>query len=152
MQEFTATAEARRKGGGLAVRLPFDPATAWGHRARYDLTGAINGCKVRGKLTARDDAHYFELGPAWCRDTDITPGARVTVALEVEGPQVAAMPSDIAAAFAAEPEAGRFFQSLPTFYRKNFMRWIDQAKRPETRANRIAEMVATLKAGKRERT
>jgi uncharacterized protein YdeI (YjbR/CyaY-like superfamily) len=31
------------------------------------------------------------------------------------------------------------------------MRWIDQAKRPETRANRVAETVATLKAGKRER-
>ena len=49
------------------------------------------------------------------------------------------------------PAAGRFFESLPTIYRKNFMRWIDGAKRPETRAKRIAETVATLKSGKRER-
>jgi uncharacterized protein YdeI (YjbR/CyaY-like superfamily) len=31
------------------------------------------------------------------------------------------------------------------------MRWIDQAKRPETRARRITETIATLNAGKRER-
>jgi hypothetical protein len=152
MKQFTATVEARRTGGGLAIRLPFDPASVWGDRARYDLTGTVDGCKVRGKLIARDNAYFLDLGPAWCRDSHIASGARVTVALDVEGPQVSAMPPDIAAAFEAEPDAGRFFQSLPTFYRKNFMRWIDQAKRPETRANRIAEMVATLKAGKRERT
>ena len=50
-----------------------------------------------------------------------------------------------------EPAARRLFESLPTFYRKNFLRWIESAKRPETRARRIAETVATLKAGKRER-
>ena len=44
-----------------------------------------------------------------------------------------------------------FFESLPTFYRKNFMRWIDSAKRPETRAKHIAEVIETLKAHKRER-
>jgi uncharacterized protein YdeI (YjbR/CyaY-like superfamily) len=61
------------------------------------------------------------------------------------------MAADLAAAFDAEPAARRFFESLPTFYRKNFMRWIDQAKRPDTRARRIAETIATLNAGKRER-
>jgi uncharacterized protein YdeI (YjbR/CyaY-like superfamily) len=61
------------------------------------------------------------------------------------------MAPDIAAALHAEPAGRRFFESLPTFYRKNFVRWIDGAKRPETRAKRIAETVATLKSGKTER-
>jgi uncharacterized protein YdeI (YjbR/CyaY-like superfamily) len=47
-------------------------------------------------------------------------------------------------------DARRFFESLPTFYRKNFMRWIDAAKPPETRANHIAEVIVTLKAHERE--
>jgi len=115
------------------------------------MTGAVNGCKVRGKLVSRDGGHYLELGPAWCRDNTVIAGAQVAVRLEAEGPQVASMPPDIAAALDAAPGARRFFESLPTFYRKNFMRWIESAKRPETRANRIAEMVETLKAGKRER-
>lgn len=41
-----------------------------------------------------------------------------------------------------------FFQSVAPFYRKNFLRWIDQAKRPETRAGRIAEMVKMLEEGR----
>jgi hypothetical protein len=123
----------------------------WGDRERYDVTGTVNGCKVRGKLISRDGGHYLELGPAWCRDNTVSPGVQVAVRLEAEGPQVASMSPDLAAALDAAPDARRFFESLPTFYRKNFMRWIDAAKRPETRAKRIAEMVETLKAGKRER-
>lgn len=61
------------------------------------------------------------------------------------------MAEDIAAALDAEPAARRLFESLATYSRKNFIRWIEGAKRPETRAKRIAETVATLKSGKRER-
>ena len=149
-QEFSAIAEPRA-GGGIAISLPFDPSAAWGDRDRYDVTGTINGQKVRGKLLPRAGGHALELGPAWCRAETVTAGAAVVVLLAREDPQVGTMAPDIAAALAAEPAARRFFESLPTFYRKNFMRWIDGAKRPETRAKRIAETVATLKASKRQR-
>lgn len=149
-KEFTATAE-RRPGGGIAIKLPFEPSAVWGERERYDVTGTINGHRVRGKLASRAGVAALELGPAWCRDGAIVDGVQVVVVLAPEGPQVGAMAEDIAAALAAEPAARRFFESLPTFYRKNFMRWIDGAKRPETRAKRIAETVATLKSTKRER-
>jgi len=149
-KEFTAIAEPRR-GGGVLIKLPFDPASTWGDRERYDVTGTIDGQKVRGKLRLQAGGHVLELGPAWHRDTGLTVGAAVVVVLQPEGPQVAAMAADIAAALDAEPSARRFFESLPTFYRKNFMRWIEAAKRPETRARRIAETVATLQAGRRER-
>lgn len=147
---FTAIA-AGRPGGGMAIELPFDPAAAWGQRERYDVTGSINGRKVRGKLTLRPSGHVLELGPAWCRDASVAVGGEVAVVLAPEGPQIGAMAEDIAGALAAEPAAARFFESLPTFYRKNFMRWIDGAKRPETRAKRIAETIAILMSGMRER-
>ena len=131
--------------------LPFDPSAAWGERDRYDLTGTINGHRVRGKLTSRAGGHALDLGPAWCRDATVVVGVPVVVVLAPEGPQLGAMAEDIAAGLNAEPAAGRFFESLATYYRKNLMRWIEDAKRPETRAKRIAEAVATLKSGKRER-
>ena len=149
-KEFTATAEGR-PGGGIAIKLPFDPSAVWGERERYDVTGTINGHRVRGNLTSRAGGHVLGLGPAWCRAGTIVDGVQVVVVLAPEGPQLGAMAEDIATALGAEPAARRFFESLPTFYRKNFMRWIDAAKRPETRAKRIAETVATLKSGKRER-
>jgi uncharacterized protein YdeI (YjbR/CyaY-like superfamily) len=61
------------------------------------------------------------------------------------------MAPDIADAIAADPMARATFEALPTFYRRNFLRSIDHAKRPDTRAKRIAETVAILHEGRRER-
>jgi uncharacterized protein YdeI (YjbR/CyaY-like superfamily) len=75
------------------------------------------------------------------------------VALMPEGPQSEALAPDIAAALAREPDAARFFDGLATFYRKNYLRWIEATKRsPELRAQRIAELVELMKAGKKART
>lgn len=139
-----------RKQGGIALRIPFDPPAEWGPKERHDVTGTVAGHKVRGRLVERDGHHYLQLGPAWCRDNQLAVGAEVSVTLAPEGPQVLSMSPDMAEALNAEPEARRFFESLATFYRKGFMRWVDGARRPETRARRIAETVAALKAGKRE--
>lgn len=150
MTTFSALIEARPRGG-IAVRLPFKPAEEWGERDRYDVTGTVGSRGVRGKLVPRGSDFYLELGPAWCRDNSVAPGSHVPVTLTLEGPQLGNVGADFAAALEGEPEANRFFDSLPTFYRKNFVRWIESAKRPETRAKRIAETISTLKAGKRER-
>ena len=75
-------------------------------------------------------------------------GDPVTVALMPEGPQSEALSADIAGALAAEPDAARFFDGLATFYRKNYLRWIDATKRsPDLRAQRIAEFIESMKAG-----
>jgi len=56
------------------------------------------------------------------------------------------------AALDNEPDAANFFDGLATFYRKNYLRWIDATKRsPEVRAQRIAELVKLMKAGQKER-
>jgi hypothetical protein len=60
---------------------------------------------------------------------------------------------DIAAALEAEPDAAAFFDSLAQFYRRGYLRWIDATKRrPEVRAERIAETIQLLKAGHKERS
>jgi uncharacterized protein YdeI (YjbR/CyaY-like superfamily) len=74
------------------------------------------------------------------------------VKLVPEGPQSETLAADIAGALGAEPDAARFFDGLATFYRKNYLRWIDATKRsPEVRAQRIAELVQLMKAGRKER-
>jgi hypothetical protein len=116
------------------------------------VTGSVNGIKVRGPLAQEGGSWRLPLGPAWRRDAGIEPGDRVTVALAAEGPQRDSLPADLAAALAAEPEAGAFFDSLATFYRKGYLRWLDGAsRRPAVRAERVKELVALLKAGKKTR-
>jgi hypothetical protein len=147
-QTFSATLEPR-PGGGVAVRLPFDPSTTWGDKDRHHVTGSIEGCRIRGALTRVGDAYELRLGPAWRRGLVAADGASVLVTMAPEGPQRSTMPPDFVVALEAEPDAMRFFESLATFYRNAYLRPIEQAKRSETRVRRIAAAVAALKAGHR---
>jgi hypothetical protein len=45
-QQFTAVLTAH--GTSAVIHLPFDPATTWGARPRYHITGTINTIAVRG--------------------------------------------------------------------------------------------------------
>jgi len=130
---FTATAQARPRGG-IAIVLPFDLAEAWGDRDRYYLAGTIEQYSMRATVTPDDGDPMLALGPAWCRDPRVGPGASLRVSLHPEGPQLDTMSSDLADALRAEPDAQRFFESLATFYRNAFVTWVEGAKRPETRA------------------
>ncbi|MFN8580383.1 MAG: YdeI/OmpD-associated family protein [Gemmatimonadaceae bacterium] len=149
MQRFRATVS--QSGTKVVIVLPFDPNAVWGAKSRHFITGTVNGRTIRGPVDQHGTDYVLAPGPAWRRDTGIAVGHTVEVAIAPEGPQLQLMAPDIATALAAEPAALAFFDGLATFYRKNFMRWIDSAKREETRARRIAEMVQLLKDGKRER-
>jgi hypothetical protein len=130
------------------IPVPFDPNDVWGWKVRHYVKGTIGGCSIRGLLRLEGDNYALPLGAAWLRDNLIPTSATIDVVLEPDGPQSEALAADITNALNASPEAETFFQSVAPFYRKNFLRWIDQAKRPETRAARIAEMVTMLEVGK----
>jgi uncharacterized protein YdeI (YjbR/CyaY-like superfamily) len=91
------------------------------------------------------------LGAAWRRGSGVEAGTEVEVVLMPEGPQADALPADVLAALEAEPQAKAFFEALATFYRNGYMRWIEGAKRAETRSARIAELLVLLKQGKKQR-
>jgi hypothetical protein len=140
-----------RPGGGIAFSIPFDPPTVWGELDAFHITGTAGGHPFRGHLTRSDDAWSMQLGPSWCRAPGFGPGDDIDIVLSLEGPRSTTMGADVAAAFAADPPAARFFDSLPTFYRKNLDRWIQAATRPATRSSRIAETVNLARQGRRER-
>jgi hypothetical protein len=137
----------------VLVPLPFDPDQEWGARAHHRVHGTVNDMGVRAVVETIDGSgHGILLGPAWRRCCEIAPGDEVAVVLKPEGPQRDDLAPDVVAALEAEPEAGAFFDSLAQFYRRAYLRWIDATKRrPEVRAERIAEMIQLLKAGHKER-
>ena len=130
------------------VPVPFDPNDVWGWKVRHYVKGTVGGCSIRGLLRVEGDGYALPLGAAWLRDNRIPMSATIDVVLQPDGPQSDALAADITDALSESPEAETFFQSVAPFYRKNFLRWIDQAKRPETRAARSAEMVTMLEVGK----
>ncbi len=150
-RSFTAVVERDARGRTI-IALPFDPAEAWGAKARHHVTGIVGDRRVRGPLTGTGTGARLVMGPAWGCDGAPAHGDEVRVVLEPEGPQQDTLAPDVAAALAARPEAREFFDALATYYRKGYLRWVDATRRrPDVRAARIAEMVELLAAGHKER-
>lgn len=148
-QRFKATVTT--VGSRTFIPLPFDPNEVWGVKQRHHITGSVNGTPIRGPLDQEGTQWVLRLGPAWSQETGFTPGTQVEVVLDAEGPQVAQLAPDITVALEAETEAKAFFEDLATFYRKGYINWIESAKRPQTRAARIAETINLLSAGKKQK-
>jgi len=58
------------------------------------------------------------------------------------------MPADMAAALAGDPAAARGFETLSASAKKPILFWVTSAKRPETRARRIAEVLRYAAVGR----
>ena len=137
-----------KAGSKTIISIPFNPNDTWGKKEGHYVTGSINGRPFRGLLVSDGILFFLPVGAAWCRDAHLAQGTTVKVILSPEGPQLDLISNDIALALGSEPKAKAFFESLATFYRKNYIRWIESAKRPETRKARIAELEQKIARGK----
>jgi len=148
---FTAVV-GRDARGRTSITLPFDPSEAWGAKGQHHITGTVAGRRVRGVLVGDGRDARLVLGPAWCPGAGLQAGDRVEVTLGPEGPQLGSVAPDVAGALQARPEAQAFFESLATFYRRGYLRWVDATtRRPDVRAARITEMVELLASGHKQR-
>jgi Bacteriocin-protection, YdeI or OmpD-Associated/Domain of unknown function (DUF1905) len=147
---FTATARDGGRGRVL-IPVPFDPDEAWTAKSRHHVGGTVNGCRVRGVVERHDRGWGLLLGPAWLRGGAVAVGDEVELDLEPEGPQRSDLADDVAAALAADPAAGEFFDGLAQFYRRGYLRWIEATRRdPAELARRIARTVELLAAGSKD--
>jgi uncharacterized protein YdeI (YjbR/CyaY-like superfamily) len=75
-------------------------------------------------------------------------GDAVEVTIELDtAPREVEVPADLAGALAGDPVASQAFEKLAFTHRKEFARWIEEAKRPETRERRVAQTVQRLREG-----
>ncbi len=140
-----------KSGTRTFIPIPFNPNEVWRVKQRHHITGTVNGYGVRGSLGSDGTQYFLPLGAAWRHDCGVDAGVKVDVVLSPEGPQSESLSPDVAAALEAEPQAKAFFESLATFYRNTYIKWIESAKKPETRNARIKEMIELLKAGKKQK-
>ena len=76
-------------------------------------------------------------------------GDEVEVILELDtAPREVDVPLALAAALADDPVAKSAFDGMAFTHRKEFARWIDEAKREETRRRRVAQALQMLREGK----
>ncbi len=71
----------------------------------------------------------------------------VTIELDV-APREVDIPEALAAALAADPHARASFESMAPTHRKEYARWIAEAKLDETRQRRVHQALEMIRAGK----
>jgi uncharacterized protein YdeI (YjbR/CyaY-like superfamily) len=58
-------------------------------------------------------------------------------------------PPELRAALDLNPVAAATFEAFPPSCRREYVEWVEEAKRPETRARRVAQAVEWMAEGKR---
>lgn len=148
---FTAVIEAADQGGAF-VTVPFDVEAAFGSK-RPPIRATFDGVPYRGTLVRMGGPdHILIIRKAIRAQIGKQPGdaVEVTVALD-DQPRTVTVPEDLAAALAPHADARAFFDSLSYTHQKEYVQWIEEAKRDETRQRRIENAVTMLQDGKKAR-
>lgn len=139
-------------GGGAFVRVPFDVEQAFGKK-RVKILATIDGVPYRGSLVRMGtECHLLLILKEIRERIGKTFGDEVEIAVQEDiDPRVVSVPEDLRVALEADPAAQAFFDNLAYSHRREYVMWIEEAKRPETRLKRVQGTVKMLKEGKRER-
>lgn len=140
------------KGKPLASMAAFKAHAGFGFWDRQALSTGKEGEAMGqfGRIRALDD-----LPPAAALEDQVREAmARIDAGQKPARPAKgakpeAAVPAELAAALARDPKATGTFAGFPPSCRREYCEWIDEAKRPETRAKRAAEAVGWMREGKR---
>ena len=146
---FTATIQNAGSGGAF-VEVPFDVEAAFGSK-RPRVKAIIEGIPYRGILTRMGTEYHMLIILKEIREkVGKTFGDEVAITVEPDTePRLIEVPVELKKAFKIEKEAKAFFEKLSYTHQREYVRWISEAKREETRQNRILKTIAMLKQGKR---
>ena len=149
MAERRFTVELERVGKTATMfRVPFDLKEAFG-RARPPVRVTIGGHEWRTTPGVYGGVGHVVVNRSVKAATGVDAGARVEVTMRLDtAPRVAVVPDDLAEVLGDERAA---FDALSFTHRREYVEWIEDAKRPETRARRIAETVERVRAGRPQR-
>ena len=150
-QTFTAVIQ-NAGGGGAFVEVPFDVEATFGAK-KPKVKAMIEGVPYRGVLTRMGtDYHMLIILKGIREQVGKTFGDEVTITVEPDTePRVIEVPAELKKAFRTEKEAKAFFDKLSYTHQREYVNWINEAKRDETRQNRIMKAVEMLKQGKKAR-
>jgi hypothetical protein len=130
---------------GTMFQVPFDLTEAFG-RARPPVKVTIRGHTWRTTPGVYGGVAYIGLNRGVKSATGVDAGERVRVEMEFdEEPRTARVPPDLRDALTGEQATKAAFSKLSYTHRREYVEWIEEAKRPETRARRVAQTVERVR-------
>jgi hypothetical protein len=146
---FTTTLQAR--GPAAAVVLDEDQVAAAGEGAkRFPVRATVNGFTWCTSVTRMRGEFLLGLNREVREAAGVKAGDTVVVAIELDtAEREVEVPEALANALARDPAAKAALDRLAFTHRKEYARWIAEAKREETRDRRVAKALEMLRAGQR---
>jgi Bacteriocin-protection, YdeI or OmpD-Associated/Domain of unknown function (DUF1905) len=143
-KRFTVGLERVQKTATM-FRVPFDLKEAFG-KARPPVKVTIRGYTWRTTPGVYGGVGYVGVNREVKAATGVDAPDRVRVTMELDTePRTVRVPPDLRAALHDDGAAEAAFAKLSFTHRREYVEWVEEAKRPETRARRIAETVDRVK-------
>jgi hypothetical protein len=139
-------------GGGAFVEVPFDVEKAFGAK-KPKVKAMIEGVPYRGILTRMGtEFHMLIILKNIREQIGRTFGDEIQVSVELDVEErVVTVPAELKRAFKSDKEAKASFEKLSYTHKKEYVKWIEEAKREGTRVRRVSKTLEMLKKGMKSR-
>ena|SRR5580692_6391299 len=149
MKKYTFTAKIEAgPGGGAFIYFPYDVQKEFGTKGKVPIHATFDCIAYTGSLIRYGaPQHMLGILKAIREQLGKNPGGTVDVVLwKDEAVRTVEVPADFAALLKKE-ELQATFDQLSYTHRKEYCRWITEAKKEEIRARRLAKSVEMLHRG-----
>jgi len=137
----TFTTTIVRNGAACFVPLPFDPKAVFG-KVRAPVKVTLNGYTFRSTIAAMGGPACIPLRRSHREAAGLEGGETLDVRLELDAdPRIVEPPADLVRALKKAPGAWDRWRALSFTHQREHVEAIEGAKKPETRARRIAAAV-----------
>jgi hypothetical protein len=147
--ELTTTLVPR--GPAAAVVLDDEQVAAVGEGARrFPVVATVNGYSWRTTVIRMRGEFLLGLNREVRDSAGVEAGDTVDVAIELDtARREVDVPEVLASALATDVAANAAFEGLAFTHRKEYARWIAEAKLPQTRDRRVTQALQMLREGKK---
>lgn len=116
------------------------------NRKHIPVLGQVEGLPLKSTLSPRGGGSYrLHIHSSIWRKLRIDAGDTVEVMLQLDSePRDPVLPHDLAGGLADAPRALALFNSLTAAFRRQIVRYVDQARRASTREKRIQSIVKRM--------
>jgi hypothetical protein len=141
------------RGGGHAIAVKETLAESLGATHMSRVVGRMNGHPFRSNLVKMGGAYFLGVHKANVDALGLTPGDIVAVVMSLDAePRGDDTPPEILAeALRRDPVAATTWEKLAPSHRREFVGYIKEAKKEETRARRVKRTIDEL-AGRNPKT
>jgi hypothetical protein len=148
--EISLTGVLVARGPAAAFVLSEEQVAAVGEGVkRFPVVATVNGYTWRTSVARMGGEFLVGLNKAVRTGAGVQAGDTVSLELKLDNePRTVEVPPALAEALDADPEAKATFESLAFTHRKEFARWIEEAKRAETRARRVTQALDMIRTGR----